>query len=1133
MPASETHPSDFAARERALDVTHSFLVQAPAGSGKTELLIQRFLMLLAHVDRPERIVAMTFTRKAAGEMRERIVEALRDAAAGCPVDAPHARRTRELALAALARDRFLGWQLATHPARLQVQTIDALCLGLARQAPLATTLGAAPRVEERAGGLYAEAARVALASAAATDPAWPQLLAHLDNDADRAIGLLQEMLGKRDQWLREILPEDARHFREELEEVLAAEILGELVTLRAAFRVEAAAALIPLERYAAGNLAVQPETLALAQSLTLAADAGGLPPATIDSLPDWRALADWLLKSNAPAFLKAVNAKKGFSAKGRGPGAALRDARNAEMRRLLEDLAAQAGLAAALDVARRLPPPRYADGAWAIVAALLDVLPRVAGELILVFRSRGVVDFTQALLAALDALGTSDAPTDLLLKLDLSLQHLLIDEFQDTSFTQLELLRRLTAGWQPGDGRTLFAVGDPMQSIYKFRQAEVRLFVEAQQRQCIGEIPVECLVLRSNFRSQASLVDWVNAVFPGVLGAQSDPWRSVVAFASASPVHPREAGPPVTVDLAPDSKDEAAIVVQHIRDALAGGAGDVAVLVRARRHLDALLPALRVAAIPFAAVDLDLLAERQAVLDLISLTHALAQPADRLAWLSVLRAPWCGLTLHDLFAVASAADTHGAASIADLLARAEAIAGLSDDGQARFVSTSATLRPALEARGRAALSARVRGAWLALGGPACLEEAIDVVAAERFFALLAENEHGGDVADWAELVAALGELRAESAQVSTADAAPRVKVMTLHKAKGLEFDTVIIPGMASVPPRGNPELLRWRRRPQGLLLAPMKASGGDDDPIYRYLDRLKADEDDAELGRLLYVGCTRAKRRLHLVGVLPARTDHEGNRRWQLPSHVSALGRLWAALSDTIPKPAAVGAGETNHGMAPVLLARLPLDWTPSLPEAGLPSPAPDKVVREAGAPVFDWARETARHVGTVAHRVLAQIAREGLDAWPVDRIAALAPRLRAELAGAGVDAAGLPGAVAQVSAALSGVLTDSRGRWLFEPLRADSHSEYALTGLRDGALAHIVLDRTFVDATGVRWIVDFKLSRHEGGNVDAFLDSERERYREQLEDYAQVMRGMDQRAIRLGLYFPLLRGWREWDAPR
>src|SRR5512141_2491682 len=113
--AQPTDP-DSAARARALDVTRSFLVQAPAGSGKTELLIQRYLALLAHVDRPERVVAMTFTRKAAAEMLNRIVAALRDADNGMVADDAHRAQTLYLAGGVLAQDRKLGWQLIAHPA---------------------------------------------------------------------------------------------------------------------------------------------------------------------------------------------------------------------------------------------------------------------------------------------------------------------------------------------------------------------------------------------------------------------------------------------------------------------------------------------------------------------------------------------------------------------------------------------------------------------------------------------------------------------------------------------------------------------------------------------------------------------------------------------------------------------------------------------------------------------------------------------------------------------------------------------------------------------------------------------------------------------------------------------------------
>ena len=1121
---------DSAARARALDTDRSFLVQAPAGSGKTELLIQRYLALLARVDQPERIVAMTFTRKAAGEMRERIVAALRDAAAGTAVDTPHAQRTRDLALAVLAQDARQQWQLGAHPARLQVHTIDALCADLARQAPLATKLGAAPRYEERAEPLYAEAARNALMAARTGDPAWQRLLAHLDNDASRAVELLGGMLARRDQWLGELLGRDAAAFRAAVEATLAVEIAGELAALRSAFPPRLAAALVELERHAAGNLAPDPQAGLLVRALVSAANAGGVPTATIAQQAEWEAVADWLLYANDAAFLKTMNVRKGFPPKGTGAGAAERDACNTAVKALLAELAAEPGLATLLDVARRLPPPRHDDEAWAVVAALLAVLPQVAAQLTLTFRAHGVLDFVQGTIAALDALGTADEPTDLLLRLDLRLEHLLVDEFQDTSYTQLELIRRLTAGWQPDGGRTLFAVGDPMQSVYRFRQAEVRLFVEAQEHRCIGDIPVECLILRRNFRSQAHLVDWVNATFPQVLGMHSDPWRSVVAFAAATPVHRPLPGPAVTVEACADARAEATAVIGRIRAALAAGANDVAVLVRARTHLETLLPALRAAAIPFAAVELDALSARQAILDLVALTHALAQPGDRLAWLAVLRAPWCGLGLPDLFALSAAAEAQSAASLAAMLATPESVAGLTADGQERLTRAARALVPALASRGRASLAARVRGAWLALGGPACVEEAIDLNAAERFFALAADHEMAGEIADWTAFTGALAKLFAEP----DTDPATRVQVMTLHRAKGLQFDAVILPGAARTPNRSGVELLRWRRRPRGLLLAPLKASGGEDDSIYAYLRRLAAGEEDAELGRLLYVGCTRARQRLHITGVLGTLADASGRMAWQPPAAGTALAKLWPAVAVTIPVPDTASGAVVDAAVSPTspaFLSRVPAGWVPPPPSHGVPMPLPRAEAATREILPFDWARETARHLGTVAHRLFAQVAVEGLAAWTPARVTAQGPRIRAELRGEGVDEAELETAARQVAAAMLRLLGDTRGHWLFSPEHQDQRSEWALAGVEDDATVHVVIDRTFV-ADGVRWIVDFKTGTHEGADTDAFLDREHARYAPQLDRYARIVRALDARPIRLGLYYPLLGGWREWASP-
>jgi ATP-dependent exoDNAse (exonuclease V) beta subunit len=149
MILSERLVEDGQARERALALA-SFIVEAPAGAGKTELLTQRYLRLLAVVDHPEEVLALTFTNKAATEMRDRILRSLETAASGVQPVEPHKQQTFRLAGAALARDGELGWGLLAHPGRLRITTLDALCAGLARQMPYLSRFGSQPAVTDDA-----------------------------------------------------------------------------------------------------------------------------------------------------------------------------------------------------------------------------------------------------------------------------------------------------------------------------------------------------------------------------------------------------------------------------------------------------------------------------------------------------------------------------------------------------------------------------------------------------------------------------------------------------------------------------------------------------------------------------------------------------------------------------------------------------------------------------------------------------------------------------------------------------------------------------------------------------------------------------------------------------------------------
>ena len=1106
---------DLAARRRALDPARSFIVQAPAGSGKTELLIQRYLLLLASVEHPEEIVAITFTRKAAGEMRERVLRALTDARAGKPPASEHQRTTLALAAAALARDTEREWNVTDNPARLRIQTIDSLCAALTRQMPMLSRFGSQPESIEDASELYLEAARATVElveSAGAVAQDVERLLTHLDNDVERIATLLADMLAHRDHWLRHVHGRE----REELEAALANARRGAVERVRALTPAAAQAELKAVAGFALGNLGRNGVT---------------------DSVENWVQLARAFLTGDGD-WRQRLTKSEGFPP-GK-PGHSWKERALALFARLEERNEFRAALA---DM-RRLPPDQYSVAQWDVLGAILRLLPRAVGQLKLVFQSRGAVDFTEVAQGALRALGGEGAPSDLALALDYRIRHLLVDEFQDTSISQYELIAKLTAGWEPGDGRSVFAVGDPMQSIYRFREAEVGLFLRARAAGLAGVV-LDPIGLSANFRSQAGIVDWVNATFSRVMPEKEDIATGSVPYTAS--VATRAALPAAAVSVHPFFNDdrigEATRVVEIVARARRENAeARIAILVRNRGHLREIVPHLRDAGQRFRAIEIEELGHRPVVQDLLALTRALSHLADRLAWLALLRAPCCGLKLADLHALVGDA---AKGTVWELMNDDTRVGALSGDGRARLERVRAVLRACLDQRCRGSLRERAAGAWFALSGPACVEDTTDLEDAEIYFDYLESREEAGEIAepvafeDGLAHLYALPDLRADE----------RLEIMTIHKAKGLEFDTVIVPGLGRRSRGDDSKLFLWLEQPRilpplppgervgareesDLLLAPIQETGADDDPIYRWLQKLEAEKERLESGRLLYVAATRARQRLHLLGDTRWAADDDGVPALKPPGERSLLGQLWpmiepvfaaAAASFVAPAATPVAEGELDQS-----LRRIASGWqSPPAPPRVEWTPPADPA-RERDAIEFSWAGETARHIGTVVHRWLQRIAEDGLRDWDPARVHALTSVFRGELVASGLPADALEAASGRVAATLAQTLADERGRWLLAP-RADAQSELRLTGAGAGGVVNIVMDRTFVDEQGVRWIVDYKTGTHEGADVEGYLDRERERYRAQLERYADLLRGLDRRPVRLGLYFPLLNGWREW----
>jgi ATP-dependent exoDNAse (exonuclease V) beta subunit len=1141
MEKSTKPISDAHQREQALDPTRSFIVQAPAGSGKTELLIQRYLKLLATVGVPEEIIAITFTRKAAAEMRSRVLEALSRGKNDTPPAEPHARTTWLLARDAIRQNEDQKWQISENPSRLKIQTIDSLCAGLTRQMPFLSGFGAHPRITDRPEALYRKAARNTVADLEAGlkwSPAIEALARHLDNHLVKVENLIAGMLSKRDQWLRHMvkLP-DAHAQRKALEKALKVEISEALQNARDLFPKSGLEILLSSARFAAENLKKENPSSFICACEAMTA----LPGASSSEMDRWLGLSELLLTQKG-GWRKRADKNTGFPAPGSASDSHLKLLFKENKKAFADYLQNHDGeeqAAAALNRVRILPAPAYTDDQWAIMQSLFVILKAAVGHLELVFKETGQVDFAEMGLRAVKALGEPDDPTDLSLALDYRISHILMDEFQDTSFTQFEIIERLTAGWIPGDGRTFFAVGDPMQSIYGFREAEVGLFLNAWESGLGAGVPLTPLTLSVNFRSQQGIIDWVNESFIKIMPESIDPATGRVSYTRSESFHPLSPGSAVEVHplIPADSEEEAETVLQVVKKSkIEDPAGTIAILVRSRYHLSSIVAALKKDGIKFQAVEIDSLKNRPVITDLISLTRALSHPADRIAWLAVLRAPWCGMSLEDMFKLV---DGEPDKTILELIIDPDRRNSLSAKGKRQLQHVCNALLAVMDYRHRKSLRRVVEGAWSLLGGPACVFGESEFKDVEVFFDLL--EQHTGNqlltdikgLEDAAAALFARPDIRADDS----------VQIMTIHKAKGLEFDRVILPGLEKSPPSDPPQLLLWMERTvdyeDGLLLAPISETGTDKSKTYQYIQKVQNEKRSYEDARLLYVAATRAKKKLYIFGGVKLVSE---SREISKPSQKSLLNTLWPAVSETFYKLKSVRNQGKNELSSTADLAieksaaipyirRFKDGWKiPEMPPDIHWKPMVDKTIKARDLnrkPEFDWAGETARHVGIVVHAWLRIIGEQRVDKWNADKIQSMEDVFKNQLRQSGVSGHQIDNAADSVRQAIINTLDDERGQWILAEYE-DSACEYALTGVLDNEVVRVVLDRTFIDKDGVRWIIDYKTGQHKGGSVDEFLDREKDRYLDQMETYRQLMSIKDESEVRLGLYFPQLKGWRE-----
>lgn len=1065
LVASVNLASDSPIRDEAVSPNDSYIVQAPAGSGKTALLVRRYLNLLTVVKQPEEILAITFTEKAAREMKSRVLKEL----------------TLKDGIAAQVHERShrLHWDLELNPQRMKIQTIDSFAYGIVQRMPIECQLSLDYQSLEKSDDIYYEAAveffeqvlRKGVNTEYATD-----ILALFENNIDQAIDTFASMLSHRQNWIKSV------------QRVLYAKRDGKsdegiFAQLEATRNGYVGSVIETTRKSLPESLLEQCKKLCRAVCKNLDRSFHDF-----ERTEDWALLANLFL-TNSHSLRKVVNVNQGFPPK------------SVEKKQWIE-LATEIKDANLIEVFQRIQGipegtilPRHREA----FDSLCLGLPSLIQKLNVIFQRRECIDFSELSFAAQRALERDEMPTELALALDYRISHILIDEYQDTSDAQFAFFERIMTTWNPDSGTSFFAVGDPMQSIYRFRNANLSLF-QRTFKQDILNLKLRPRTLNSNFRSIPSLVEFNNRVFQRVFGTDENADYGQVAFAESVPAntqleeHSNEDSVNFVLTLDdPDGIREARQVALRIEQLISSYGSDdkIALLVPTRTRLSGYFDALKDKGIQWKGIEILKLEVAPVVRDLYSLVEAFNEDRSRLAWLSVFRSPMCGLALPDLEKLAEF-NTGSEMLTCTTLSRIglELLARIKKAVYQSKEESHLTLRSQIERL------------WFRLGGNQAYEDVDSMINAERFFELLeSTTEREIRLHDlWSHV---------QSEYVSESGENADLDIMTIHKAKGLEFDHVLLVDISNATGSAPRELVHWAEFENSLLVAVRDQE--IEDPFYDFLRREEKARDANENKRLLYVAMTRAKKTLSIFGRF--------NNTEKKPRSGSLLALLEpffdeATEIDAEPEPKDLNIERGN------LLTRIDpsFEWVEPTSKYQI-----DESLKLGLSSDFEMPAPPNFRLdlvlGKLVHRELNWLSQtlQRENVFSAERIASWQQFLRAE----GLRHEEITCLVEKTQKHLNNVLNHDMGQWIISPNQREASSETAYTAILEGELLEIVIDRTFIDDADVRWIVDFKTTTmRENFSQEALLKESEQRHGKQLSRYASILQMSDSRKIKCGVYY-------------
>lgn len=1104
---------DAHAREKALDTTRSFIIQAPAGSGKTELLIQRTLRLLTTVTKPEQILAVTFTKKACGEMRERLQKALNSAHLPKP-ELTHAQKTWQLARAVYAHAQNTNWHMPTLAQRMSILTIDAMCQQLLRLANPQYQIWGTYRLSMQPQQLYRTAyqdclAKDCLAKNGACYKTYTALLHHHHLDQSYIERLLVQMLMTREQWLNPVMhARGDQAFIHHMEETIAKLCEDALDTL---------------EQALASNLPdLIPALRAQQDYLRSIGIVSNLDPLDLnmdyESLSErtsaWTSIIHWLFtKQKEPrtrfTSQQGILSKKVLQDLDDSTSTLLSSSQQnlldiCQSIRSIPSL--QQAFLAVLDAPTIPEDPSH----WDALAHLVNLLPYLVARLQIVMQENRLCDFAQITLEVLNALQDDVSEPVLRKQVFDHYQHLMVDECQDISISQHRLFTAILADWVGDPTRTATLVGDPLQSIYRFRQADVGLFM-SMQRQGLGSFALENLFLRQNYRSQKNLVTWVNRCFSSL-----DP--SYLANLPIYPAEPTRQGvdDALFFHYCQDLATQNQVLLQILQTIKRQDPyASIGILVRARSQLSSILPALHQQKISYRAVGIRSLAEKSCMYDCITLVLFAVDWRDRTHWVALLRSPFCRLSWQDITVLCQASST----SLWDTLQSPPA--ELSQHGLITLERIMPILHRHIALFGRMPPGSLGQQTWHALGGAYVLEEDDDYHLIQEFF-------HAVDnlIADHPNALtqSSLEQLLLETPLIDPSEDEYPIEIMTVHKAKGLEFDYVICPALQYAGAVQKKPLLDWvyvtkYAEPELIMHTPPKLQTSTN-RIHSYLRQQDNICNQQEQTRLLYVALTRAKKCLHLLSPV-TESSSLASQSWH-----SHLQHLLQDPSDTLCVKHYAGNQDTSTTESSQQLLTstcLPSSWRHPLTLDN--SRLQQSIYHRYQISSIEQHQD--RLWGEVVHRFLQLVIKRGLP-----DVCNMRHTLFAIAQSFGVVQSIQDPKLTWVFSRLCAMSSDSHAKWIFTN-RTEIMVEQTIlekNTLEDSTQATKMLriDLSFV-SDDIRWIIDFKTSgvHHQASSLPKPADQYVTQYQPQLLRYQKLLHSYDPKTpVRTGLYFPLQQVW-------